>query len=68
MLIMSNFKQAVSWLFHSEHEDEVQERFDLTAQQLEDAISIVNMFSTIHRESANEDFDIHNTVHDWSKK
>jgi hypothetical protein len=55
-------------LFHSEHEDEVQERFDLTAQQLEDAISIVNMFSTIHRESANEDFDIHNTVHDWSKK
>jgi hypothetical protein len=62
-----NFKQAVSWLFHSEHEDEVQERFELTDQQLKDAIDVVNMFARIHREGANEDFDIYDQVHKWSK-
>lgn len=63
-----NFKQAVSWLFHSEHEDEVQQRFELTDQQLADAIDVVKMFATIHREGADEDFDIYNVIYDWSKK
>ena len=63
-----NFKQAVSWLFHSEHEDEVQERFNLTDQQLKDAIDVVNMFARIHREGANEDYDIYDEVHKWSNK
>lgn len=63
-----NFKQAVSWLFHSEHEDEVQERFEITDQQLKDAIDVVNMFARIHREGANEDFDIYDQVHKWSNK
>lgn len=63
-----NFKQAVSWLFHSEHEDEVQQRFELTDQQLVDAINVVNMFARIHREGANEDFDIYDEVHKWSNK
>lgn len=62
-----NFKQAVSWLFHSEHEDEVQERFNLTDQQLKDAIDVVNMFARIHREGANEDYDIYDEVYDWAK-
>lgn len=65
---MSNFKQAVSYLFHGEFEDFVQERFELTDQQLADACSTVNMMREIFHAATDEDFDIHNTIHDWSKR
>jgi|DEB0MinimDraft_6_1074348.scaffolds.fasta_scaffold161451_1 hypothetical protein len=75
---MSNFKQAVSWILHCEELDEVQNRFGLTDQQMEDALAVVEMFERIDVESYNEaaghsvgehnEFDLLNEVHEWSKK
>ena len=73
-----NFKQAVSWILHGEELDEVQNRFGLTDQQMEDALAVVEMFERIDVESYNEaaghsvgehnEFDLLNEVHEWSKK
>lgn len=67
---MSDFRRAVSWIFHSEELDKVQERFNMTDQQMEDALAVADMFDKISHEIEikNEDFNLYNEVQNWSKK
>tara|TARA_A200000159_G_scaffold59186_1_gene54703 strand:- start:370 stop:573 length:204 start_codon:yes stop_codon:yes gene_type:complete len=64
---MSKFKQAISWILHSEELDEVQDRFSMTDQQMEDAVGVVEMIEKIALKT-DEDFDLLNEIHTWSKK
>jgi hypothetical protein len=64
---MSKFKQAISWILHSEELDEVQDRFSMTDQQMEDAVEVVEMIEKIALKT-DEDFDLLNEIHTWSKK
>jgi hypothetical protein len=64
---MSKFKQAISWILHSEELDEVQDRFSMTDQQMEDAVEVVEMIEKIALKT-DEDFDLLNEIHAWSKK
>jgi hypothetical protein len=64
---MSKFKQAISWILHSEELDEVQDRFSMTDQQMEDAVGVVEMIEKIALKT-DEDFDLLNEIHAWSKK
>ena len=63
-----NFKQAVSWLFHSEEYETVQDTFDLTDQQMEDAVAVSELLGKFCRECFNSDFDEYNMIHEWSNK
>ena len=74
---VSNFKRAVSWILHSEELDEVQNRFGLTDQQMEDAVAVVEMFNRIEAGAYQDGleyigeapkFDMLDEVHEWSKK
>lgn len=73
----SNFKQAVSWILHSEELDTVKEVFDLDDQQLADAVAVVEMFNRIEAGAYQDGleyigeapkFDMLDEVHEWSKK
>ncbi len=64
---MSKFKQAISWILHSEELDEVQDRFSMTDQQMEDAVGVVEMIEKVALKT-DEDFDLLNEIHTWSKK
>lgn len=66
---MSKFKQAVSWILHSEELDEVQNRFGLTDQQMEDAAAVAEFFTMIMPlVDVEHAFDMFDEVHEWSKK
>jgi hypothetical protein len=56
----SSWKRAVSWLFHSEPEQEVIETFCLTDKEFVDASQAVNI---LHNQRA--DYD---RVHAWATK
>lgn len=73
----SKFKQAVSWILHSEELDTVKEVFDLDDQQLADAVAVVEMFNRIEAGAYQDGleyigeapkFDMLDEVHEWSKK
>jgi len=55
---ISSWKRAVSWLFHSETEQEVRETFCLNDREFVDALQAVNML-----ENQRADYD---KVHAWS--
>ena len=66
---MSKFKQAVSWILHSEELDEVQNRFGLTDQQMADATAVVEFLTMIMPYiDVEHAFDMFDEVHEWSKK
>lgn len=66
---MSKFKQAVSWLFHSEEYETVQDRFDMTDQQMADATAVVEFLTMIMPYiDVEHAFDMFDEVHEWSKK
>ncbi len=66
---MSKFKQAVSWILHSEELDEVQNRFGLTDQQMSDATAVAEFFTMIMPlVDVEHAFDMFDEVHEWSKK
>lgn len=65
---MSNFKQAVSWMFHGEELDLVQDRFDLTDEQLGDAIAVSRMFRKIMIMEQETWSDVYDEINAWSKE
>ena len=66
---MSKFKRAVSWLFHSEEYETVQDTFDLTDQQMEDAAAVAEFLTMIMPYiDVEHAFDMFDEVHEWSKK
>lgn len=65
---MSTFTQAVSWIIHSEDPDDIRSRFKLDDQQMQDAEAVAAMFQDIYGAADDQDFDLYNAVHKWSKK
>ena len=65
---MSTFTQAVSWIIHSEDPDDIRSRFKLDDQQMQDAEAVAAMFQDIYAAADDQDFDLYNAVHSWSKK
>ena len=64
-----NFKQAVSWILHSEELDTVKEVFGLDDQQMEDAAAVAEFFTMIMPlVDVEHAFDMFDEVHEWSKK
>ena len=57
---LGSWKRAVSWLYHSEPEKEVQETFCLDNREFVDALQAVNI---LHNQRA--EYDV---VHAWSTK
>ena len=63
-----NFKQAVSWILHSEEPDTVKEVFGLDDQQMADATSVAEFLTMIMPYMDVEHaFDMLDEVHEWSK-